>query len=984
MAIGGLASKLFGTSLRKAAPTPDLVKQGSEAKPVRPQEEQDVLSDIVNPVDEPAPPRVDDAAPEEPAGITSRDAEAVIDAKEGVPNNITKPDPEKMAQDIETELNSDLENRTWERNINLDYVRDADELGAVLEVNARNIDTADHQALDEIRASVDEKGHVEIMRDVLNDTSNPRALTSEQLLAGREMLLGLTSKVKSYAQKIVDGSATDEDRLLFDKFQEQAVMLQSFMQGSIRESARALNSMKIVAQTVNTGDIAQLSQQLGSSTAYVRRAEILMKLDNEGATAGELINKAGKLSKFKDGGQALVNLWVASLLTGVKTHAVNMISNSFYGTLRTLAVKPVAAGVGTIKRAMGNTDDRVVLAEVGAELAGFRHGWLDALKMGKDVWVTGTFKHGGEYGSSFGGHRKVDEAETASPKLAQSVGLGGVPGVSHTLNAGQRVLDAASFGALSGADEVFKALQYRKSLYALAVRQAYMEEIPESQIPDFVNDRLNNVTKDMHDQAIKDAEDVTFTNRENVSPVLSKLADALIAVSQAVPPLKMIVPFIRTPTALFDRTLKFTPFAVLQKEFRTRVEEGGPNADMAIAEMVTGTVLLGGMMYAYNEGVITGDGPSDYRQRKALQATGWQPNSIKVGGTYISLARGFDPIAPPILAVASLMDRAHYADEKVNAMEIAGGAIFALAKYYKEGTYMQGISELFDVIDGRKNSSQYFSRMASSAVPALLRDTAQIQRGVTGKEELPRVPASNQFWDQLRQGVMNRLPFTEAEAIQRYWDGTPVVAGGGEALFLYNSVSPVKASRLQGTDGRKIDEANEALVENYVKPSDPVPTISLEIGGRTQSGVKINLLNDLTHGAELYDKMVEFVGESRRKMVEAVVDSSTYKKMVETGRAGAGESDASVLLERALSMGQKEGKMRFVQWLVEEQESGNIDPERYGDKFQYLQPEELKSTLTDWQRDMLPADEVQALGEVGAKGIPSRDPVEAPRYVPNI
>ncbi len=44
-----------------------------------------------------------------------------------------------------------------------------------------------------------------------------------------------------------------------------------------------------------------------------------------------------------------------------------------------------------------------------------------------------------------------------------------------------------------------------------------------------------------------------------------------------------------------------------------------------------------------NREYITGGGPLDENQKKALMATGWQPYSFKVGDKYISYQR-LDPL----------------------------------------------------------------------------------------------------------------------------------------------------------------------------------------------------------------------------------------------------------------------------------------------------------------------------------------------------
>jgi len=51
---------------------------------------------------------------------------------------------------------------------------------------------------------------------------------------------------------------------------------------------------------------------------------------------------------------------------------------------------------------------------------------------------------------------------------------------------------------------------------------------------------------------------------------------------------------------------------------------------------MTTFAAMGGMV---SMGMITGGGPREFNERRNLEATGWQPYSLKVGDAYISYAR---------------------------------------------------------------------------------------------------------------------------------------------------------------------------------------------------------------------------------------------------------------------------------------------------------------------------------------------------------
>ena len=193
-------------------------------------------------------------------------------------------------------------------------------------------------------------------------------------------------------------------------------------------------------------------------------------------------------------------------------------------------------------------------------------------------------------------------------------------------------------------------------------------------------------------------------------------------------------------------------------------------------------------------------------------------------------------------------------------------------------------------------------------------------------------------------------------------------------MFLYNSVSPVRLRRMQGTDGRPIDLANNELIKNGMGVTDPSPKISLN----TAAGVSIHLLNDMKNGAALYEKLLIFVGEARRELMDVAVESDDYES--QPGPPGIGSFKAAYL-DKILTYGLKVGKYRFAEWLSEQ----DIDIETYGEKAAtLLDTDTLQTLLEDMEQGYLSGPEEALLEKAGDKGIPSRNPIKPPTYEPNI
>ncbi|MFR4119810.1 MAG: hypothetical protein ACLT2T_13990 [Bilophila wadsworthia] len=117
-----------------------------------------------------------------------------------------------------------------------------------------------------------------------------------------------------------------------------------------------------------------------------------------------------------------------------------------------------------------------------------------------------------------------------------------------------------------------------------------------------------------------------------------------------------------------------------------------------------------------HSGQITGSPPKDNKLRQALEATGWQPYSIKVGDKYLSYRR-LDPAGMFLGIAADLAVAGQYLN-KDQYDDAVSMAVAALSNNVTSKTYMQGISELIDFInDPIEKVIQYFGRMGLPSSP---------------------------------------------------------------------------------------------------------------------------------------------------------------------------------------------------------------------------------------------------------------------------
>ena len=122
-----------------------------------------------------------------------------------------------------------------------------------------------------------------------------------------------------------------------------------------------------------------------------------------------------------------------------------------------------------------------------------------------------------------------------------------------------------------------------------------------------------------------------------------------------VPILKQILPFVKTPSNLAIQAVEMTPLGILGKNFDNFT--GASRDAVRIAEvrgrLAVGTIILGSISMLNLTGAITGGYHPDKAIRKQQQSQGFQPYSVKIPGTntYVEYGR-LDPIGMLIGLVA--------------------------------------------------------------------------------------------------------------------------------------------------------------------------------------------------------------------------------------------------------------------------------------------------------------------------------------------
>lgn len=744
---------------------------------------------------------------------------------------------------------------------NFDRMTTADDVKAVIAETAERNKGAITEARRGVITNEQLKGlaadldvNEDVVRKVMERESGG-VLNPETILAARQVLNASADRLLTMAKKIREGGATDLDRIAFRRqFEFHADYQRQFM-GARAETGRALNAFAIPAGT-NAEQVTRLKNIVESlhGTDTDALAGMLGKIDS--------VEGIGKLTRDYTRSRVMgvvQELFVNSILSGVKTHIINTTGNILFQGMN-VAERALAARIGKFM----SGDEHVAVGEASALVYGMIDGWRDALRL------AGRALRSGE---------AVDAAakyETQTRRAISSRNL--LPpdapvGLARAVDALGTVIRVPTERVMLPVDEFFKAIASRAELsrqaYLDAMKAAQANPMTPEEIAEHIRKFMANPPEAATDAATAYARYSTFQTAQ--SPAIASISRGL----NMIPGARIIAPFINTPMNLLKAGLgERSPLAVFSADFRAAVREGGPRRDLALARVSMGTATAAAVASAAASGLITGGGPQDPKARKILEETGWQPYSIAVPdsstgkASYVSYARA-EPLAYVIGATADAVEMLSYADyddeqktEAENFNTLVASIVAGVANNTMSKTFMSGVTDFSEMLgDPKRYASGWLQNMGGSMVPysSLRRDLARIQD--------PYIREAWTFTDKMR--ASSGIPgWSEGLPPKRDFFGEPIRYRGGSFL---GTLSPFPDS--QGTTEPVINEIGRLM--------DKTREVPLSMPGRRVDGMLLEV--------EEYDQLVRiartepiFDGSTFKQALRELISSDAYKSPVTT------------------------------------------------------------------------------------------------------
>jgi hypothetical protein len=455
--------------------------------------------------------------------------------------------------------------------------------------------------------------------------------------------------------------------------------------------------------------------------------------------------------------------WMNSILSGPKTQMVNIVGNGLTQVISTL--EAVAGGLS-----IGNMD---VVKAVFASWSDWKM-FTEAFKFSKKA-----FKEQDNLLDP--ANRSFEEAQRGAitgQRASEAPIIGGMVSDSakESIDALGNIIRIPSRLLLS-TDEFFKQLAYRRAARLKSALSGIQQGIRDPKaLAEHINKTINGIvteggrmmseeglvreaTEIANKRGLKGKEKAAFIIKykdDNFNPDSSALMQyaaeeaqyltftkelqdktlgkALQDATNKVPYLRLILPFVRTPTNILKFAAERTPAAVLMKEERQRFFEDYKSGDPMRIARANGKVLTGGLAAGVmietvfnNRDNITGGGPSNEREKEALMATGWRPYSIRIGDTYYSYQR-LDPIATLLGIAADIVEvgvREEKSFDESGAEHATNALILSLTRNFTNKSYLAGIQMWADALGDPDRYVEKLGRnYAGSFVPNVLSQMA--------------------------------------------------------------------------------------------------------------------------------------------------------------------------------------------------------------------------------------------------------------------
>lgn len=460
-------------------------------------------------------------------------------------------------------------------------------------------------------------------------------------------------------------------------------------------------------------------------------------------------------------------LWKAGLLTAFRTHEANILGNTTMAGLET-ASNVVSTGFDVLASLF--TGKRTITFSAGT-IAGKAKGLATGISKAGQFFKTGVYRSD-----------IMSKYEVKSVNFNVDLPLNAV---FRPLRIGaNKILDGytkAVFRSLGAEDIVFREAAMQEALVTQAEVIAKNAGLKGQEYKAKVQELLQKPTNEMVLNSINAAEYQTFQQDSKVAELLTTAKVTLQNMDSPIAKwggivLEFIAPFAKTPINIAKAIADYSPLGFVKAILKAVPAQTRSQQEFVkdIGRAVTGTGFITLGAYLAQNGLMTGNPPTEKNARDQFYAEGKQPNSLLVGPYWFKLSR-----ISPMGNLLSLGAEFHEQGQTTEGTALLAGTAFGGAKTLTDMTFLQGVSSLLNAIqDPEAYAGKYVQSSVASLVPTIVNHVA---RAIDPRLRVP---------DGVFQALEARTPFLSKDVpVRRDIFGNPVKAPGG-ATALFNPFEP--------------------------------------------------------------------------------------------------------------------------------------------------------------------------------------------------
>jgi hypothetical protein len=763
------------------------------------------------------------------------------------------------------------------------------------------------------------KQGAETIQDITEVMGKPPSLSwsPAELLKLRQVADAQAKSVKQLADRLNEGLKDGaqpgaEDLAEFEVRSAALIGTQNAIAGLATEAGRILNSLQIRVDSpasVNR-QIADIVRQRGGPGTIAERVRQVA----EGANPHKDVQRSFAAKTWDEALKWRYNM----MLSSVRSHVANMSGN----TMSTVYEGILDIATVTNNRLMVRPATRL-LAKAGLPVK-----VQEALP-----WATVRSGWAGKVTGARAGLNLAYKIATNAPDVHDATG-----GIGKWMNEmGMRVRggEEALFGSvpstpvrkagvalstptrmLEAEDAFFRSVNYWGRLNTLAMDRAGVEAGGDlATRANLYKQYSTNPPDDMVMEARDYAAKLTYTSNPDIyGEIIGGLARAGKRISGH-PVGNLILPFVNTPANLTGYVMEQMSAGVLTSPSQLVRNLLGQGTAREQAEAFAKVEIAAGIPFLlyplWEAGLFTGTGSTNWATNQAMEAKGWKSGALQIDGTYYSLDR-LDPMGQILAMYATAFEFAK--EQDVESAGNAGLAMFAAvmstADVLKDRAFLSSIVEFLGAVDKGAAGTKFMLNLTASTagsfvIPGLVRDARMaadpVSRSLavdyTTKEGL-----GGGLWRRFSNIMSNAYPaHSQALPPRIDWKGDIITNEGGA---FWRGLLPIPVGTV------KADDPTSWLLVNNVAPRKPSHKLMLP---GTQGRAVLNFL-DLDPEGHIYAKYQQIVGQERQKAVQAITSTSGFRREMELGNIGR-DSNAGVLLSRALQKAKRAGDIRALKWL---------------------------------------------------------------------